>query len=313
MTVQELQERIKKKTLDNLYIFTGEETAVLRLYLDKAVQSTGCTSIIRADAVQDITSKLSQKSFIATSSVYIIYNDYDFYKTVGGVDKLQRLIENNCVFLIYSTISKSDRFYKDNKDAIIIFERLGNDVLMKHISKQINLSGDRCEMLIKYCDSNYDRILSEIEKLKCYAGTADADWNSLFDEFINNGVIYRDEHFDIFEFCNLISGGYIREVFEKCRGKELLLQNDLLGIISVLYNNIKNMLVVQSYRGDSRYISDITGLSMWQINKIREVMGAYTINELLYIMKFLHKLEQRIKVGEIDMDYALDYMLVGVL
>ena len=60
--------------------------------------------------------------------------------------------------------------------------------------------------------------------------------------------------------------------------------------ISVLYNNMKQMLQVQSCRNSD--IAKSTGLTSWQIMQVKDKIGAYSIRELVNALKVIQKTEQ---------------------
>ena len=71
------------------------------------------------------------------------------------------------------------------------------------------------------------------------------------------------------------------------------------------------VLQVQSYDGDN--LSKSSGLTGWQIKNAKEHLNRYTNNELLFMLKLIHKIEYGIKTGTIDDDVSMSYLLVHIL
>ena len=84
-----------------------------------------------------------------------------------------------------------------------------------------------------------------------------------------------------------------------------------LGVISLLYSNIRSMLLVQSAGGGD--ISNRTGLTAWQIKIAREKGKHYSIGELVKGLRSIRETEKGIKIGAIDQSIALDYILASLL
>ena len=308
MQVLDVQQQIKSKKLDNLYIFTGTELEVQRIYINKLIEVLALT-VFRCDNVSQVASKLTQKSFLTGDCIYLIYNDYDFIKNENSWQKLENIIGNDIIILVYADIDKRSKFYKHYSDKIVVFDTMADEVLMKYIEKQIPLSVENCQKLIDACENNYSRILLEIDKIKHFGGT---DYDSIFNELWQSKAIYIAPKDAIFDLCDNICKGYIDtsfELWEDCKA----IEENPLAIITVLYNNIKQMLQVQSYDGDYKDIYNLTGLTSWQVKQAKERIGAYSIGELVYFMKLLHKVETGIKTGEIEQEYAIDYILVNML
>ena len=98
---------------------------------------------------------------------------------------------------------------------------------------------------------------------------------------------------------------------------DLLQQSYAVGeatmvMLSVLYNNAKAVLQVQSYKGDN--LSKATGLTGWQIKNAKpHVRKKYSDKELIHMMQMIQKVESGIKTGQIEDEIAMPYLLVNVL
>lgn len=311
MEVTDVQKQIKQKKLNSIYIFTGEEIEVQRIYINKIVEVSNLP-LIKADSVSSIYSKLTQKSFVSTDNIYLIYNDIEFATNADAYEKTANSVGNNIIILVYSDIDKRCSLYKKHDKDIVDFKSLSDDLLIKYIQKNIDLSENNCKSLIKICENNYSRILLEIDKIKAYKKSlpCDMDTNSIFLDLLLNGTINRVMHDDVFELCNNISGGYIDNSIKLYNQYKTINDNPMV-LISVLYTNIKQMLQVQSC--NSKDISKSTGLNGWQIKQIQQRIGAYSDAELINAMRLLQKVESGIKSGLFESDWAMDYVLVNIL
>lgn len=167
MDILTVKAQIKNKKPDKFYIFTGDEWEVQRIYVNKVIE---CGSFRRMnnDSVADVFNKLRNKSIFSRPTCYVIRDDAEFVKNETAWSKVEEVLEDNILILELSNIDKRSKFYKHYKDKIIDFERLSDDVLIKYIQREINLSERNCRRLIDICDGNYGRILLEIDKIKSY-------------------------------------------------------------------------------------------------------------------------------------------------
>lgn len=168
MTIQEVKQDIQHKTLKDFYIFTGEEWAVQKLYIDKMIEVKG--SGMYADSFADIYPKLRNKSILSVPCVYVVREDMDIMTN----EKVQSQIANgllgkNTLILLVFNVDKRTKFYTKYKSITCEFEPLQPPLLKKYIKKEINLSDKNCDTLISVCENNYGRILLEIDKIKRYA------------------------------------------------------------------------------------------------------------------------------------------------
>lgn len=311
MEVADVQKQIKQKNLNSIYIFIGEEIEVQRIYINKIIEVSDLP-LIKAESVSSIYVKLTQKSFVSKDNIYLIYNDVEFATNANAYEKIVNLVGNNIIILVYSDIDKRCSLYKKHGNDIVDFKPLSDDLLIKYVQKNIDLSENNCKSLIKICESNYSRILLEIDKIKAYKQSLpyNIDVNSVFLDLLLDGTINRVMHDDIFELCNNISGGYIDNSI-KLYNQYKSLNDNPMTLISVLYTNMKQMLQVQSC--NSKDISKSTGLTGWQISQIQKRIGAYSNDELINAMRLLQKVESGIKSGLFESDWAMDYILVNIL
>ena len=82
-------------------------------------------------------------------------------------------------------------------------------------------------------------------------------------------------------------------------------------MLTVLYNNAKAVLQVQSYEGNN--LSKSTGLTGWQIKNAKSHVNKYTDAELINMMKLIQKCESGIKTGKIEEQFVIEYILAKVI
>ncbi len=200
MNLQELQKQIINKQVDNFYIFTGEEIAVQKIYINKIVEITQL-EIQYVEDFKSIYNKLSINDFLNIKKLYVIIDDIEFTKQ----EKAWQDINTNGNVLIFKYNGKpvvSGKFFLHFKDRLVEFNKLSDEILTKYIQREINLEKEYCKQLIDICNSDYNRILLEIDKIRQYAKTqrVDVPYEFIFN-ILNNEGAFNKEITDItFEF-----------------------------------------------------------------------------------------------------------------
>ena len=315
MEIAKLKADIQTGNIKHFYIFTGEELEVQRIYIQHVAERTR-TLVERFDTLDSILDSLKRKTLLKRNRCVLIRDDKSFMQDEKLWTAINDFLEDDILILLYTNIDKRTKFYKYFKDLIVDFEPLPEQLLVKYIKKNINLSQNKCSKLIDICESSYGRILLEIDKIKQYRKALDLTRDDemtdeyFFDKLIQDGTIYQPPKDAIFDFVDAV----LRR--QSVRAFELLAQCYAVGeatmvLLSVLYTNVKQMLQVQSYDGNN--IEKGTGLTAWQIKCAREKIGKYRIGELVEMLRLIQSVEQGIKQGTIDDNVAVEYILVKIL
>ena len=222
---------------------------------------------------------------------------------------------DNILIHLLTTVDKRTKFYKAYKDVICDFERLSDSMLKKYILKEIKLSERNLQRLIDICEHDYGRILLEIDKIYSFMQYAVEHGKSVshdecFIGLIEDGTIYEPPYDAIFDLVGAILDRDVNRTFN------LLQQSYAVGeatmvMLSVLYNNAKALLQVQTYKGNE--ITKATGLTGWQIKNVKPYVGRYSENELIYIVQLCQRLESGIKTGRIEEEFVMQYLLTHIL
>ena len=125
--------------------------------------------------------------------------------------------------------------------------------------------------------------------------------NDCFKNLLADGTIYQPPYDAIFDLVDAILDRKVNKAFD------LLQQSYAVGeatmvMLSVLYNNAKAVLQVQSYKGDN--LSKATGLTGWQIKNAKSHVRKYSDKELIHMMQMIQKVESGIKTGQSEDEIA---------
>lgn len=310
--LQALKNELKVNKINSFYIFTGPEWIAQNTFI-KQIAKIKQYDIVRIDSISDVYSKLKNTAFIKKDFVYVARDDKRFMESEKLQEQIYKLMGDSIYIMLLTNLDKRTKFYKNYKDDIVEFEYFDDKILKKYIQKEVSLSDKNCEKLIAICENDYGRIKLEIDKIKQYS-EANVTLirnieNNAFDILLNSGVIYRPPKDAIFDFVNAVM-----DRSTKCW--DLLNQSYAVGeanmvLLSVLYNNFKQVLQVQSCKSSD--ISKSTGLTGWQIKCTKEHIGHYSNKEIVRAMRLIQEVESGIKTGKIDDDISMQYVLVNVL
>ena len=262
MDVSTIHNELRQGITRKFYIFTGDEWAVQQIYIEQIItvlkrEFDGVQSK-RIDSISQLVSKKSNRSFVKQKYVYTVRDDKEFISEEKLQNMLTQLIGDNVVILLLTNADKRTKFYKKYKEDIVVFEPLKDHVLKQYILKHMSLSNNNVERLIEVCEHDYGRILLEIDKCRHYMNYAtkhgyDMDCNEAFTSLLQDGTIFIPPKDAIFDFVDAILDYKPKLAFDlyaQCRA----VGEATLVMISVLYNNAKAVLQVQSCDSKRRRI-----------------------------------------------------------
>lgn len=311
MDTSALKAKIKSKQLPHYIIFSGTEWKVQEIYINQIAKITD-KEIKRIDSVSDIYSQLKNKSFMQKSFIYVVRDDKDLMQNEKLQKQIDDVLGDNMLIHTLTSVDKRTKFYKAYKDTIVEFEPLTDAILRKYIKKEIELSDKNCDKLISVCEHDYGRILLEIDKIKRYVnylGPAPM-YDGVFEKFLKDGTIYEPPYDAVFDFVDAVLLGDVNWAFDLLRQCYAVGEATMV-LLSVLYNNAKAVLLVQSC--ESKDIGKTTGLTGWQIKNALNKKNVYSNGELVNMLRTIQKVESGIKTGVVDEKIAMEYVLVRCL
>jgi DNA polymerase III delta subunit len=313
MNLMELKKSLSEKKINKLYIFTGDEIAVMDIYIDK-ISKMFNGDVVNAVSLSSIVSRLKSKSLIFNNkSLFIIRDDKEVTSAEKIWDSLKKgtFQKDNTILLVYNNIDKRGKFYKEFAEYIVSFEPLSTEILLKYVNKDLQLSKDKAEYLIHICQNNYNKLLLEMDKVKCLAKNKNISDEQAFDMCVKGNAFYIPPEGEIFDLLNAVLNGNVNETYKQLQ--MFIKRGDSpLAIMSLLHTNLKAILQVQCVQG-KKDITQITGLPYYQIKNTYQFLNMYSEEELIRMIRINRFCEKAIKqTGLIDQDMILDFMLVKI-
>ena len=310
MDLSTLKTHIKNKTFDPFYIFTGPEVGVMDIYI-RQIAKVQSADVVMLDGIEDLAKKMHKGSIVRNARVYILRDSKQFIQDNDLALKITNAgaLTGDILILVYTSIDKRSKVYKTFQDKIVDFQPMKPEILTKYIQKEIELSDKACAKLIEVCESDYSRILLEIDKIKRFASVRKLHPDVALQRLVEQGAIYQPPTDAVFDFVDAVLKGKKELAFELLRSSYEFGEATMV-LLSNLYSSTKQLLQVQSYSGDSK-ITEATGLTPFQVKLASGRKGRNSIGDLIYLMRLVRDTEKGIKTGQIEDAMALEYILVN--
>lgn len=309
MNIFDLKKAIRAQTVGQFYVFHGFEREGMRIYWEHLAECSGRTVQI-IDQVRDAFTY--KKSLLDKPKLFVCYADKEFMTNESARDKVATLGDNALVLTVDS-IDKRSKFYKAHEDICIAFDAFSVPVLTHHIQKVFPISDDMCKRLIEACNGSYGRILLELDKVQAIA-QALPDWkpDEVVDEMLYRGVIHEDTGDLLFDLGNAIIAK------DKATAYACAQAGDIppLKLITVLYNALRRLLLVQTCRARNYRDAEITketGLTSKEIYGISKNLNKRSSENIASCLQILRKCETGIKGGTLCEEHAIDYILISLI
>ena len=309
MDILDVKKDIREKHLKPFYIFTGEEIGIMSIYIKKMAETIG-TVPTELEKMSDILSNVSGNSLFNQKKLFVVRDDAEFVKHEERWSKFfdGSIQRDNIVILVLYTLDKRSKLYKAYSDTITEFKRLNESVLSVYVQREIDLSDS--DDLLYVCESDYSRTMLEIDKIKQYAEAKNITPTDAFDMLLKDGTIYVPPQDAVFDCVSVILKRKPKKAYELLKQSYDIGENPLV-LLSVLYTNAKQVLQAQS-ADTGADLTKITTMTPYQIKCAKEKAGFYKNRELVRLMRLIQDTEKKIKMGEIEADIAMDYVLANL-
>lgn len=313
MELVDLMKAISENSIPHYLVLFGEERAILNIYIQHIAQNY---KIMHCDTVAYALSQVGKKSIDKSNKVYIVNEDIAYAKADESWKNVKQTFEKSRHILLikYHSLDKRGKFYLNNKQNSVEFTHLSKDVLISYINQKLPyLSEKNASKLVEYCSNDYGRILLEVDKIKQYSSVrTDLTIDSCFVQLDKQGLFHKDIGDITFELTNAVLGGYpdtaIQKLDEAKRKGE-----PAMMIASILYNGFRNLLAYQGLGSNKQGAMERTGMSKGELYGCTKNVGGYSITEVKRNMLKCQEVEAGIKMGTIDEEIALEYVVLSCL
>ncbi len=317
MELVDLMKCISENKVPHYLILFGEEQAILDIYIQHIAQNY---KIVYCDTVAYALSQVGKKSIDKSNKVYIVNEDNAYNKAEESWKNVKQTFakSKHILLLKYHSIDKRGKFYTQNKGNAVEFTHLSEDVLINYIQQKLPaLSEKNASKLIIWCNYDYGRILMEIDKIQQWVNyytdkECTPNTDSAFKLLNKQGLFYKEIGDITFELTNAVLGGYSETAIQKLDEAKRKGEPAMM-IASILYTGFRNLLAYQGLGSNKQNAMERTGLSKGELYGCTKNVGGYSIAEVKRNMLKCQEVEAGIKMGTIDEEIALEYIVLSCL
>jgi DNA polymerase III delta subunit len=297
MQLEQLKTQILDGSLrENFFIFKIEDNDFLANQYIKAISKNKDLLYIK-----DLSDLLKSKDGLLNTQ-----NDYfSIYRcsSFNIIDNYFHSASN--LIIVASSVSKeaeSEYYYN-----VVKFPKL-EEWHIKEYAYTLGegISKEELDLFVEDANFNIFRIDNELSKLKYFSPS---QRKYLFGQMALEGSFRDISNYSIFSLTKSIQAKDI-EAIKKILIKEDSIDIDPISIMSILYQNFRNMILVWL---DKNPTPETTGLKSNQIWAIKNIPHNYNKEKLIKILKFLTSLDYKLKSGELPNKNLFSYILVSVL
>lgn len=295
VALSELKSQILSFDIKRSYIFYGNEIELRRIYVNK-IKDVTRRELYVVDSAKTLKNELYAESLFGESNIFVVYNDFKFFDEKGLWNSILNSSSKHIVILVYTTddipsslIDVSNAVNFTTQDKAIICAKIQHD---SKLPKQFT------SVLYDKCLGNLGLIQNEVDKLYYNYG------NSAKVDFLNRDIfvdLRKENFFDLVNAITLRSPKAFN-LWYKMREYE-----EPISLISVVSGLMHNVLALKGTNYDMW--NTATGLTQAQINGCRSALYKWKSQEIIKFLKFLQAMERGIKLGEVDPNFVVDYII----
>ena len=313
MELKELHKSIMDKKNLHLYIFTGSEIYVRDTYIKQIAKIFDCGDTVRCDTVSEAVRAIKKPRIASGGICFVVSDDKSYLKDDKSWETVNNAViqYDTILIIVYNSLDKRSKFYKQYKDTICEFDVLSDNILKSYILADLPDFSENCvKKLISMCESNYNRIRLEEDKIQHFAEYHNVSFDEAFNELVAAGIIAAPIGDITFKFTDAILLHDIGAIKKYSVQAKQIGEPELLTL-GTLYNGFKNILLVQTAPKNIK--SADLGLTPFQYKLAKEKSNVYTNADIIFMLKLITNIEQGIKNGIIMPEIAIDYLLVNIL
>ena len=297
MTIETLFKDIQQNTVtDDLIIFKNPKNDfIANQYINEIAKQHNLT-IMSVEDVDDIKTTQTAFDLIVPANLQILR--IDAFKSTNT-----DLMKAKNVIIVCNSIPKETE--KIFKNYIVKVPELENWQIKDYIYTQLEGTEPvELDWLAEVCKYDIHRIALEVDRLKIFPPIERTVTIRNFKE----DLIYSDlSEYVIFDFINAL----ILQDAEKVKKLYLQLstmESSPLGIVALLYNNIKDIIMVHTGNMSAAEIGIPSG-KYWAI---KHIPVQYNKDQYIKLFLLITSIDKQLKTGKLDVDLILDYLLVNI-
>ena len=290
--------------MTNNYIIVSDDKVTIDNYINKIIKDNKLKDfeIIKYDypdvSISTVLEELNTYNFLSNIKL-IVYNNCSFLSKDKdkGLDELKKYVMNpsdNYFVMINDVIDDKKDIFKCNIE--LLSNKISSELLIKNNLEGYVMDSRTIKYLADYCLNNNEKILNELDKIKCYK-MSENDKN-ITKEDIDN-IAIRDYDEDIYDLVNAIAAKNKDRAFDlytRISKKE----KDSVNIIASISSQIR-MLYSVKILTEKKYkpqdIATILGVKPYAVTMALENCNNYSTKKLLSFLNTLADIDYKSKSG----------------
>ena len=250
--------------------------------------------------IDSLLEELNTCNFLSTCKL-IIYENCMFLSkdTDKKIKELKKYLDNpadNYLIMINDSLSERKEIKDILNNVEVINNKVNIEIIIKDSLGEFKMDSKTINYLVSYCLNNNEKIVNELEKLKCYK-LDESDKNITIDDI--NKVVIRDYNDDIFDLVNKIIKHDKSNAFELFY-RLLTKEKDTVNIIASVSSSIRNLYstkVLYENKYKQQEIVDILKIKPYAVQIALENSYNYSSKKLLYLLDLLSDMDYKTKSG----------------
>ena len=300
--IKDLKEDILAKKSGNIFIFTGEEWAIKKHYINKIAEEYEALKYV--DDTIEVSEYISTKSAFKKKTLYIVIQDLEFLKgSKKEFENLKIRLQNSRDGVIWTyTETPTKVFTEIFGDYITPFDIVDIEIFRELLEHDTTLNTRHIDMLYHNCKGNYGFAMIEVDKVKNYAEHEHLSLDSAFDElYMNKMLTIENEPFNCDKFMEDL---LLRNDIELGKDLKCLYDVDFKDSwynLESMINDLKIAYCILKYgkfKGSS-YAYESEHLYWGRVKQIREFNIALSLDDIQRLILSLSRYDSMVKQGQI--------------
>ncbi len=310
MSLNVLDRKIQNKDISGVYLFYGEEEYDISRYIEKIKKcfdklEIGVNFYILDKSNIDMLYDLCDLVSFLGSKKLIIVKDTGLKFNVNLLDNIN---EDTTIIIDEKNIDKrtSEWKYLSKKATCVEFSKLNEKEAASYVIKTLGAYGIKvsqtvADYMIESSTSDKLLLINEFKKITSYLNKGDELTKEVIDY-----ICVKTLNAKVFDMLDLAINKKHNEAVYKL--KELIEQKEsAIGISIMLFKQIKQMYMIKLLELDGQIsnIAETLGIHPFVYRKLSYSIKNYTIDELRQILLEFGEYDERVKIGEMDMEKGL--------
>ena len=308
--------------MKNNYLIISDDNIVINLKIKEILKSIKekDIDIIKLDltinTMDDVLEELNTYNFLSNLKVVILYNslfiegDNSFDKELNSLNKYLDSESDN-IFIMVASKKVKKKIIDDIISKVNLIETsISSDALVKSNLEGYNMDSRTIKYFIDICNSNNEKIITELTKLKLYKCD---DPNKLITKEDIDNIVYKEYNDNVFDLVNAISSRNKSKAIELYT--RLIEKEEPVLIVASIASKIRMLYTVKVLR-EKKYktneIAELLNVKPAAISISLEQCDNFTNNKLLNLLYELSQIDYISKTTSNNLDLQFKLFLMSI-